>query len=55
MNSEGTSLTTIIPNDSGPKACSRMEKDTFPGQVISLIPQVSLGSSYHFSGPQALR
>lgn len=30
MNSEGMSLTMIIPRESGPKASSRVEKGTLP-------------------------
>lgn len=38
MNSDGTSLTIMIPKESGPKACSRVEKETLPGssQLLSL-------------------
>lgn len=30
MNSDGTSFTMIMPRESGPKACSRVEKETLP-------------------------
>lgn len=32
------SLTIIIPNDSGPKASSRVEKETFPSREVSTFP-----------------
>lgn len=35
INSDGTSLTIIIPKESGPNACSRVENDTFPKRVRS--------------------
>jgi hypothetical protein len=41
-------LTIIIPRDSGPKACSRVEKEMFPGQVISLATYACVGSRSPF-------
>lgn len=47
----GTSLTMMIPRESGPKACSKVEKETLPGWVSGFSRKVG-EETYHFSSQQ---